>query len=360
MKIDFNKRKIMESPKPLSREENIQKYQEQIFAGFSDPIVMVLDYHYLVTRVIKYASSVLDVDFLEKRFEVLPDDTQAVCKFEDKVVKFSKSFLHEPENADEALEKLLNLFMSATHEFTHAFDMLDNSFSQKNRQFLFGVEGLYDFANLFEGQTKKDLTAYAESVYWLARSERLARQGSFTLLERFINKFQNYIENIPHAKQANKQCKKYYDFMNDKNRKKGAIPPPLAISNQEYYKGYATMRKMQEFWNEEMELECKKTKQAYEDYGFLHDKYMSALQSYSEDLVQKEVFDFDSEQDFVNLVWTQMVPETFNPKVLKNFSTYAEKFGLENAQKCCLHLEDFAHQRQQEKQNRKIVQSKNY
>jgi hypothetical protein len=51
-----------------------------------------------------------------------------------------------------------------------------------------------------------------------------------------------------------------------------------------------------------------------------------------------------------------MVPETYNPKVLANFDSYAEKFNLENAQKCCLHLEDLAHQRQQEKQKRKIIE----
>ena len=345
----------MEIKKPLSREESIKKYEKEIFSCLTDTLSIAQNYHFLVAKIIKYSSKLLDVDFLGKTFEDLPEDIQAEYKFSDQLVKFSKTYLNQPENHDEVLEKLLNLFVSATHEFTHAFDYTDNAFSEKDRQFLLGAEGLYEFANLFDGQTKQNFTDYANAVYWLARSEKVARQGSFTLLERFIKKYEFFIqETIPHTKNAEEQCKKYYDFMEQKQYLQGKTLPKLSPGNQEYYKGYSVMRKMKAFYEAEMEMECKKTLKAHQDYDLHHKNYGKALLELSENLLQNQTFGFQTEEDFIRLVWTQIVPQTYCAETLKNFSQYAEKFGLKNTTEVCALADTLAQKREKENPKRKI------
>ncbi|MBP3389783.1 MAG: hypothetical protein J6K71_01225 [Clostridia bacterium] len=347
----------MEIKKPLSRKESIQKYEKEIFECLTDPVFLSLNYKILVTKIIKYASKLLDTDFLDKRFEKLPEGIEATYMPFDNVVKFSKSCLDNPGGLEEPLQKLLNLFVSATHEFTHAFDYTDNNFSGKNRDFLFGAEALIHFANLFEGQTKKDLSDFADAVYWLSRSEKVARQGAFTLLERFIKKYEIYAEeNVPHLANAKKQAEKHYNFFSQKQYLNGKALPKISPSNREYYQSYAVLRQMQTFLEELKLDECQKTSYAYASLHKHKKSYNQALLDFSEKLLKEDSFGFKTEEEFYRIVWTQMVPETYNPKVLANFASYAEKFNLENAQKCCLHLEDLAHQRQQEKQKRKIIE----
>ena len=345
----------MEIKKPLSRKESIKKYEQEIFECLTDPVFLSLNYKILVTKIIKYASKLLDTDFLDKRFEQLPEGIDASYMPFDNVVKFSKSCLDNPGGLEEPLRKLLNLFVSATHEFTHAFDYTDNNFSGKNRDFLFGAEGLTNFANLFEGQTKKEFCDFADAVYWLSRSEKVARQGSHTLLERFIKKFWCFVEeNVSHTPSAEKQAEKHYNFFSQKQYLEGKSLPKISPANREYYQCYAIFRQMQTFLEELKLDECKKTVYAYTAILKHEKSYNLALLDFSEKLLKEESFGFKAEEEFYRIVWTQMVPETYNPKVLANFASYAEKFNLENSKKCCLHLEDLAHQRQQEKQKRKI------
>lgn len=338
----------MEMQKPLSRHESIIKYENQIFELISDPIETVINYRTLVEKVIKYASKLLDVDFVEKRFEDLPENIQAVYIKENKIAMFSKTYLDTPENPDEALEKALDLFFSATHEFTHAFDYLENESSGQNREFMVGARGLSEFANLFESPKNQEYEAYANAVYWLSRSEKLARQGSFTLLDRLIKNYGKYIEdNAPHTPKAEEQCQEYFNFYDKKLYLEGQIAPHLASANQEYYKLFAVKCKMRKFLEKEREDECENTFKAQEAIKLYHDKFNEDLLLYSNKLLAGQEC---SEKEFKALVTTQLVPQTYNPQVLCNFSAYAQKLGLKGVSSLCEDAKELALKRQNQKQ----------
>lgn len=333
--------------KPLTRTESIKKYENQIFEIISDPIETVLNYRNLVEKVVKYASKLLDVDFVEKRFEELPEDMQAVYFKEDKIAKFSENYLIAPETTDEALAKILDLFISATHEFTHAFDFLENEAGGHNREFMVGASGLFAFAKLFEGEKKAKYEDYANAVYWNSRSEHLARQGSFTLLERFINNYGAYIEKqIPHTPKAQEQCEKYFNFYDKKLYLKGQQPPHLAKANMEYYKLFATKCRLRKFLEKEREEECKNTLKAYQAIKLYQEEFNQDLLSYSNRLLNQAGC---PEQEFKALVTTQLVPQTYNAKVLKNFSSYAQKLEIKEVFYLCEDAKQLALKRQQQK-----------
>ena len=99
--------------------------------------------------------------------------------------------------------------------------------------------------------------------------------------------------------------------------------------------------------------DCKKTAYAYMSMQKHQKSYNKALLDFSEKLLKEKSFAFKTEDAFYRIAWTQMVPESYNSNVLKNFLVYAQKFNLENSVNCCKHLEELAEQRQQEKEKRK-------
>ena len=282
------------------RNENLRFYEEPMFRILENKKTLDENFEFLFMLTEKYLCVHNDVDGIPfYKTDKLPSNIHAAYQPKEEgeeLIVWNSNLLEDKEEKG-AIEAYSKFFLAIAHEIMHASDYRNAGKTGSKRDFAsLAKAGIDEFIKYYPNKDYYRLLS--RSVYYLDRSEILARQGALKIQENFIDKFEEYLKKQGKLKN-NDALKGLKDFLKrNQDLEKGEF------SKAEHYR-----------------------KQQIKDFK----KDLFAL---SQELLSGKVH-LESEDSLKNLTLTQVSPQLYHEETLQTFWKIAQEKGYTVLEKEC-------------------------
>ena len=286
------------------RNENLRFYEEPMFQILESKETLDENFQLLFMLTTKYLSVYNDVNGITfYKTDKLPSSIHAVYQPKEEgeeLIAWNSKLLQDKAEKG-ATEAYFKFFLVIAHETMHASDYRNAQKSGSKRDFAsLAAKGMYEFMKYYPN---KDYWTLSRSVYYLDRSEILARQGALKIQENFIDKYAIYLKKQGKL-ENNDTLKGMKDFLKrNQSLEKGEF------SKAEHYR-----------------------KQQIADFK----KDLFVL---SQELLSGKVH-LESKDSLKNLTRTQASPQLYDEETLETFWKIAREKGYRDIEKACKKLKE--------------------